>query len=683
MTFRLDGVQRRALSALCSRIVPHADSPALAEAVETRLAAGDPVLAKQVALLLTVFDHPVTALATGMRVGRFSSWPAAEQDAWLSRWEASALPPMRTIFQAFRRLVLSTCYASPSEYAGIGFRGPLHDRDAVVAWEGALPGTTSDAEMVLRVPDARVRSAHRDAAAEWIAANQVPAGVVQGHEIADERRLSADVCVVGTGAGGAVVAARLAEHGLDVVVLEEGGYWTASDFTEHEADMVPRLWADAGARATDDLSLSVFQGRAVGGSTTINWMIMLRAPDAVLDEWADEHGMEGMQGSTMAAAYDRVERDVHARMVAADAHAPHNSVILDGAAKLGWHARAAANNAKGCVRAGFCGVGCRYGAKQGTLVTYVPRALAAGARLYSDARVDTVSHQGGGGGKRVHATVLDRTTGAPRGTLVVDARIVVLSAGAVGTPAILQRSGMGGGGVGKYLRVHPTTAIVGRYDREMYAAAGIPQSALCDHFIRGAGNAHGFWIESPALLPGLASVALPGFGAVHRETMRAFPQLSSLIALVRDGADRGRSNGSVRVDRAGRPHIAYRLGDADRATLLRGIEASARLHFAAGASEVLTLHSPSLRLTRDSQLAEIARRPSGPNQLGLFTAHMNGTCRIGRDATTSGCGPDGQRHGVPGLYVADGSLFPTAPGVNPQNTIMAMAHILAERIAAS
>jgi choline dehydrogenase-like flavoprotein len=652
--------------------------------VERRLIGGDPLIARQVAQLLSVFGSPVSAFLFGGRPSGFASWTADVQDEWLREWERSAIPVRRTAFQALRRLILSTFYASPAAQADIGSLGPMYARDAVFPWEGALPGEPSDAEPVKRVPlsAGSASSAHRLESDAWREANVVPRGVVQGSGFTGDVNVTADVCVVGSGAGGAVVAAKLAERGLDVVVLEEGGYYTAADFTEDEGDMVPRLYADAGARATDDLSLSILQGRSVGGGTTINWMIMLRTPDAVLDEWADEHGTEGMRGADLSRWYDVVERDVHARMVPDDAHAPHNRIILDGARALGWRARPAMINAKECVRAGFCGVGCRYGAKQSTLVTYIPRALAAGARLYSDARVEKIAVVERGGAaalKRVTATVLDRDTGRPRGTLTVSAPTVVLSAGAVGTPAILARSGMGGGGVGRYLRVHPTTAIVGRYGRQMYGAAGIPQSALCDEFL-AAGNGYGFWLESPALLPALASVAVQGFGASHRAVMREFPRLSSLISLVRDGANRAHSSGSVRVDRRGRPHIAYRVAEADRQTLIDGITAAARLHFAAGAAEVMTLHSPSFTMKDASDVAEIARRPVGPNQIGLFTAHMNGTCRIGTNPRESGCTPDGQRHGVPGVYVVDGSLFPTAPGVNPQNTIMALGHHFAERI---
>ncbi|MFW6202534.1 MAG: FAD-dependent oxidoreductase, partial [Gemmatimonadota bacterium] len=651
------------------------------------LAAAGPAPGRRAATALAVLDHPLVALLLTGSPRRFSRRSPAARDRWLRRWERSRLPPLRTIFQGLRRLVLSTYWAREEAQRTIRPRGPLHLREPELPWEGPLAGEPDDdGDPIRRLPADELAEGVADRYVEpgrWAAANRPPRGVVQGREIPADARLRADVCVVGSGAGGAVAAARLAERGLDVVILEEGGYWTPREFTEREGEMVPRLYADAGARATDDLSLMMLQGRAVGGGTTVNWMLMLRPANAVLEEWVADHGMEGFSPAELAPVFDRVEAEVHARPVPGDAHGPPNRVILDGARRLGWRARTGRINARDCVRAGTCGLGCRFGAKQSAAAVYVPRAVAAGARLFTDVRADAVQRIERGGPaplKRVRCTVLDRATGRARGALVVEAPIVVLAAGAVGTPAILQRSGMGGGGVGRYLRVHPTTAVTGRYHRVMDGSAGIPQSALCDEFV-DRNDGYGFWIECPAIQPALAAAAVPGFGDEHREVMAGFRRMANLIVLVRDGAERARSYGDVRLDRRGEARIRYRLPRADRRTLKDGIAAAARLHFAAGAREVLTLHHPMLRLRSEADLRRIPRRSVGPNRLSLFTAHVNGTCRIGTDPRTSGCSADGQRHGVPGLYIVDGSVMPTAPGVNPQETIMAIATVLAGRIA--
>jgi choline dehydrogenase-like flavoprotein len=251
----------------------------------------------------------------------------------------------------------------------------------------------------------------------------------------------------------------------------------------------------------------------------------------------------------------------------------------------------------------------------------------------------------------------------------------------VGTPSLLLRSGLGGRAVGRYLRLHPTTALIGTYDREMYGAAGIPLSSVCDEFQRGE-DGYGFWIECPPLYPAIAAVAQPGFGDAHRARMRAFPQSGAMMVLVRDGADRGASNGDVRVDRRGRPVLRYALGDADARTMRRGLAATARLHLAAGAREVTALHTTEHRVRSESDLGVFDAIECGSNRLTLLSAHVNGSCRLGADPRRSTCTPDGAVRGAPGVYVVDGSVLPTALGVNPQETIMAVATVLAERMAA-
>jgi choline dehydrogenase-like flavoprotein len=414
-------------------------------------------------------------------------------------------------------------------------------------------------------------------------------------------------------------------------------------------------------------------------------MLMLRTPDHVLDEWADDFGTEGMRPRDMQKVFETVEHEVHASLVPDDAHSANNRLLLDGARALGWRARAGRISAQGCVRAGFCTYGCRWNAKTGTLATYLPRALRAGARIYTDIRAERIEVVERGGvfpQKRVHATVVDRATGRARGKFTIVARCVVLAAGAVGTPAILQRSGMGEGGVGRFLRLHPTTAIFGLYDRDVYAAAGVPLSVVVDEYARIDGYGYGFLLECPPLHPSLTSAVISGFGREHGDAMRAFRKTGAFIGLVRDGADRALSNGEVTLDRHGRTRIRYRLGPADGRHVQRAIQASARLHLAAGAREVLTLHHPAIRVRRESDIAEIARRPIGPNQLALLSAHVNGTCRIGKRRSDAGATPDGEVWGQRGIFVADGSLLPTGVGANPQETIMAFASIVARRIAA-
>ena len=693
----LSARHRAVLESVARRVVPHAydgTGPAVdvVSRVEARLASAPPERVRDLELALTILGSRAAALLLSGMTAPFPRLTADGQDALLRRWSASPLTAARAIYQGVRRLVLAVYYTTPESFEDIGYLGPLHLRDVAYPWEGALPA--------LAMPDADEPIARGTLGAARPTA-AVPSGRPDRPKASipsstDGRRTAADVIVIGSGAGGAVAAARLAELGRDVVLLEEGSLVDTDELTEREGDMTARLYAEGGMRATDDLSFVLLQGAAVGGGTLVNWMITFRAPDFVLDEWTDRFGITGFSPAEMAPVFERVEREIHAVPVPDDAHSPANRILLTGARKLGWRACTGRINARGCIRAGFCGQGCRYGAKQSVDRVYVPRALAAGARLVPDAhvdRIDVIERDANASAptrgarhtaaplKRVHVTLLDRLTRKPRGTMVAEAPVVVLGAGAVGTPAILQRSGLGGGGVGRFLRLHPTTAVAGECHDDVYAAAGIPQSAVCDEFIRRDDHGYGFWIECAPHHPGLAAVAAGGFGAEHRDLMRRFRRTANLISLVRDGSDLDQSNGSVMLSRSGRVRIAYRLGARDRSNVVAGVQAAARILLAAGVTGVRTLHSVSGELRDERDVVALTNRGWGPHDLTMFSAHVNGTCRLGTDPRISGVDPTGQRHGVRGLYVADGSLLPTGLGVNPQATIMALATVLAERMA--
>ncbi|HEX6132815.1 MAG TPA: GMC family oxidoreductase N-terminal domain-containing protein [Longimicrobiales bacterium] len=677
---------RAALDALCRRIVPAAyesEPPVdVCVHVEQRICGLDAAMRRDVIGALHFFDHPITGMLLSGRPRRFSTLPPSEQDAMLREWERSSLGLRRTVFQALRRLILSTYYAMPESHPGIGYLPPLYSREPAFAWEGPAPDVPEDGpvQSSTAAPSSGRRAPPRTRVSHSSAAP--PCGIIAGAELAGTATFDADVCIVGSGAGGAVMAARLAEAGFAVIVLEEGGYFAGADFDDDESRLAPLLYADGAARATDDLSIVLLQGRSVGGGTTVNWMMTLRPQPWVMREWEHEHGVELLSERRLAPALAGVEHAIHARPVPYSAQSPINRCILDGCAALGWRTLEARINAQGCVRAGSCGIGCRWGAKRSAGEVFIPRALEAGARVFCDARADHIEQVERGGRaplKRVRATVLDRVSREPRACLTIEAPVVVLAGGAVGTPVLLERSGLGGGGVGRWLRLHPTTAVFGRYSTPMYPAAGIPQSAVCSEFLE-SNDGYGFWIEAPSLRPGLVAAALPGFGAEHRTYMQDFGHLGPLILLVRDGADRGRSAGNVRVDRNGRVRIRYRLANADRSTLVRAVQAGARLALRTGAREVVTLHAGGGAVRSERDVDALATRSYGPNRVALFSAHVNGTCRMGADARESGCTPEGERHGVPGLYVADGSLFPTSPGVNPQTTIMALSSLIADGI---
>ena len=675
--------QRATLAALARCIL--IDAPASGESqdalvsrCDARIATLAPHRRARLASALDALGGRAAVLIAIGRASRFIELAPDAQRRCFASWGHSPVAPLRAAHQAVRKLVLAVHYALPAVSRAIGYAGPLQGRAPQSAWEGPLPGVQTHVEPVAR---------GAVALPTIIAHDPVPAGVIVGAAVDRDLVRRADVVVIGSGAGGAVTASRLAEAGYQVVVLESGPYMTRADFTEDEASLTERLYADGALRTTDDMSFALLQGQTVGGSSTINWMIMLRTPEYVLDEWSRDYGIYGMQPREMLPVFERIERELQSREVPTDAHSANNRLVLDSARALGWRASAAHINADRCVRCGMCGFGCRHDAKQSALLTYLPRALTAGATVFADAhvtRIDIRERDTGTGTpplKRVHALIEGRQGGRPPRTLTIDAPVVVIAAGAIETPALLQRSGLGGGGVGDWLRLHPTTAISGVYGHDILANTGIPLTAMCDEFIRWDGTDYGFWIECPPMHPSFTAAALPGFGAEHAMRMKQFRRLGVMIALTRDGADPRVSNGRVQVNRAGQTSISYRLGAEDQRRVRASLEAAARLHLAAGATEVFSMHADSVVVRSERDLAALTTASLAPNRIAMYSAHVNGTCRMGVDPRRSGATPEGERHGVRGLYISDGSLLPTSLGVNPQETIMAVATVLAERMA--
>ncbi len=494
-------------------------------------------------------------------------------------------------------------------------------------------------------------------------------------------RWEVDICIIGSGAGGAIAAAKIASSGQRVLLLEEGSKVQQGDLNQDAARLVPLMYRRAGGLGTDDMSIRILQGNVLGGSCTINWMTCLRTPDMVLDEWGDRFGLEEYRPGEMTPHFEAVEQRLSVHTIPEENHNPQNRIILDGARELGVHAEASANNSVDCIGCGTCGLGCPYDAKQDMRLTYLADAQAHGTTILTGVRAERI-HSLSPSQQRVEATILGEGNGAIERRLEVACTKVVVAASAIGTPLILQRSRLNGSRLlGKFLHLHPVTATIGVYDEILDPTYGIPQSTVCEHYSNLDGKGYGFWLEVPDIEPFLAGVNFPGLGRSRRDGMRNMRRMGMIITLVRDGADK-RSNGEVRWRRglntqSGHlsiskvPSIRYRLSPTDKEHLQQGMEASIAFHFAAGAREVMTMHNQHQTLTSPGQIPPLRRLASGPNQLSMFSAHPTGTARMGKDRRLSVVDETMQMHHHPGIYVMDGSTLPTAPGVNPMITILA------------
>ncbi len=384
-------------------------------------------------------------------------------------------------------------------------------------------------------------------------------------------RTQADVCVIGSGAGGAVAAAELAAAGRDVVVLEQGEHWTSRDFTQREDEMLPRLFEEAGMRQTVDGGITILQGRSVGGSTVHNLCYAFRTPPAILRMWRDEHALPELTDAALAESFERVEANLRVKPIREDEVNTLNRLLREGAQRLGYSGFVTKHNRENCVKSGYCLLGCSYDAKQSMLVTYVPRASEAGARVYANARAERIEAPASGP-RRVFGHVVDHS-GRPRGSIEVEARVVVLAAGAVASPDLLLRSSLGGPDVGRHLHLHPSVMVAGYWPEPIHAYRGIPQSYYIDEFIDLEREPHTGYVLMPiAGFPVLAAVNVPGFGRDHFREMRDFAKLGGLLVLLHD-----RSEGSVKSGSSlGKPEIRYALDAGDRALLAEAVVALRR-----------------------------------------------------------------------------------------------------------
>jgi choline dehydrogenase-like flavoprotein len=502
--------------------------------------------------------------------------------------------------------------------------------------------------------------------------------IVRGRDLSGDVVLDVDAVVVGTGAGGGTALRELARAGAKVLALEEGGHHTSADFDQREERMLPMLFQEGGGRTTEDLAIRVLQGRGVGGSTIHNTNLCKRTPDEILELWAKKYRVAGMSPAELAPSFDQIEKDLSVLEILAPMRNANNEALRRGVEALGWKGGPLKHNRIGCQQSGFCELGCAYDAKQNALKVMIPQAIDKGASVYADVEATRVLHDG----KRVTGVEgLARDAGGNAvARVTVKARAVVLAASAVGSAAIALRSGLPDPHeqIGKALRLHPGGAVAGLFDKDIEGWRGIPQSYECTELLSfEEGSEKRVWIVPSFAHPIGTAATLPGFGASHMAAMRSYGKLAVLTPMVHD-----ETSGTVRVGSDGRPIISYVMSDADRAQLAKGLVACARLLFAAGAREVTIPAVPPVRLASARDLDALDLRFVRPHAVPIAAVHPMGTMRLGEDPRSAVVKSTGEHHYVTGLFVADGSLFPTSIGGPPQISIYTFAYHLAKHVIA-
>ncbi len=486
-----------------------------------------------------------------------------------------------------------------------------------------------------------------------------------------------DVLIIGSGAGGGMVADRLAHlagEGAKIAVLEAGPRYPSAYFTQREIEMMGLFWQGGGWPVKDG-SITLAAGKAVGGSTLVYTGVTFRLPDAVCEQW----GVPGLTPADLAPRFDRLARDLNVAEPGDDMVNDNNRLFKDACEKLGWPVKRIPLNLKDCRQEGFCNLGCSSGAKQGTAALQLPRAEKAGVVLAPNCRVTRIE------GNQVRAVVGP----APPGTLPgpwdpgpvdLSARVVVLAAGSPASPALLLASGLGAGlpALGRYFTMHPALTLYGIQPQPITNYRGFPKTFYTPHFSR---SQH-YYLETAFYYPFISTKHLGIWGADLVRVMTRYRNFMTVIVL---NHDRALAENRVRLSGKGEVILDYTIGRETVAALAHAQASATRLFFAAGCEEaVMPMAKKPVFTPKDIQGLDLAdfipEKNFIPNKMPLSSAHPQGGCRMGAGPADSVTDPWGQVHGHENLFVADASLFPQSSAVNPYLTVMALADRVADRI---
>jgi len=527
-------------------------------------------------------------------------------------------------------------------------------------------------------------------------ADPIAAGLARGWKVVDAATLPAplttpltlecDVVVIGAGAGGGVSADLLSKAGLNVILVEEGPLKSSRDFKMREADAYPNLYWESAARKTKDKAINILQGRAVGGSTTVNWTSSFRTPPATLAYWRERFGLHDYTVEALSAYFAQVESRFN---VATWAAAPNenNAILKRGGAALGIPIRTIARNVRGCWDLGYCGMGCPVNAKQSMLVTTIPAALERGAQLYTRLRAQRFEFDGDRVTLLMCAAL--RADGLTEsGTAIqIRARHYVAAGGAINSPGLLLRSGTPDpyALLGRRTFLHPTLVSAALFEGQVDGFAGAPQSVYSDHFLQtdAIDGPLGFKLESAPLHPVLFASTLHGFGNAHAQLMKDFTRAQVTLALLRDGFHPESRGGRVELRRDGSPVLDYPLNAPIWEAARRALAVMAQIQFAAHAKAVYPLHELAGGYTNFADAKQaIAQLPMKPLLTRVVSAHVMGGCGMAASPRNGAVDARGRHFQIENLSVHDGSIFPTSIGANPQLSIYGIVNRMTQQLAA-
>lgn len=488
-----------------------------------------------------------------------------------------------------------------------------------------------------------------------------------------------NIAIIGSGAGGGAVAKELAplvSQGVSIAVLEWGPKLREEEFTGNELEMAQKLYFDSGGFLTKDRTMTLAFARAYGGSTVVYTGTSLTILPQTVERW----NIPGLTWQDLRRRSEKYKEENNVHLLEDDLINDNNRLFHEGCKKLNYHVEQFPLNIKGCQGSGMCNMGCPNAAKQGTHRVQLPAAEKQGVQVVTRCQVRRIDLSN----RSLEAIVYpDDGIGHPScwepGNYRIAADIVVVAAGAVNSPALLLRSGLGERlpALGRYFTCHPALILVGEHARAITNYYGHPKSYFCDQFM----ESHRFLLETCMYFPFTTAKNLAGFGREHGALMSDMRRLQMILSLALDSAQ---PHNRVTIDKEGHPVVDYTIGGEVAQSLLQSMREAARIMFAAGAVRV---HAPAsgkffIEAGEGGRVDDlISQKYFKPGRLSIAAGHLMGGCRMGAGDNSSVTDVNGQVYGLPWLFVADASLFPMCAEINPYLTIMALADRVAEAVA--
>lgn len=489
--------------------------------------------------------------------------------------------------------------------------------------------------------------------------------------------LSTEICIIGSGCGGGTAARLLSEAGHEVVILEEGRDLVGPERTQRDAEMYDQLYMDRGGRATSDLSVSVLQGRVLGGGGVINACDVVPSPDAVLQHWAAKYGLEDFAPASFKPFQDAALEDLSASRIPESLVNRANNKLRQGAEALGLRGEVMMHNRVGCQGLGTCLIGCPIHAKRNPRMVALPAAIEAGTRIFTRARATQIK-KADQELKELTVRTLDPLGYHERASFRVRAKIVIVAANAIASAQLLLRSGIGNQHVGRNVTLQPQLPIIGLFDERIAAFDGVPQSYAITEFEEDDNAEYGLWgyrIEGISGTPGITATLLPYSGARGMEGMALYDRMASSLILVPDAP-----SGRVQVARDGRMTIEYTQQSNHRERLRHAVEIGAKAYLEAGATEVLVPTAPPLRIRSSNDAKNASTLSFEPATAPLISAHQQGTVRFAASERNGGANLDGEVYGTRDVYVFDSSGYPTSASSHTMTPIIASSRMLTAKL---